>query len=149
MKAKFDFQPHFEAFPKKKRIRLVRDWYFLWGGKAYWIPAGYTIDGASIPRLFWSIIGSPFAPELIAAALAHDWIYLVHILKRAEADEIFYQLLLQCGVSKWRARTMWAAVRSFGFGPWVNSHEDAEELGNILITVAARPDADKFYLQAA
>lgn len=36
------------------------------------IPAGYGWDGASIPVLFWRIIGSKYNPEFLIPSLLHD-----------------------------------------------------------------------------
>ena len=36
------------------------------------IPAEYCWDGASIPRMFWRIIGSPQEPEFLVASMLHD-----------------------------------------------------------------------------
>ena len=82
----------------------------------YTIPAGFISDGASIPRALWSTIGSPFYPKFIPAALYHD--YLLSLsdpsLTKSYIDKEFHRLLLANGVSKFRARLMFWAVRSFG-----------------------------------
>lgn len=36
------------------------------------VPANYTWDGASIPRIFWSLIGSKTSPQFIIASMIHD-----------------------------------------------------------------------------
>lgn len=79
------------------------------------VPAGFTTDFASVPRL-------PFA-WLIAggvgnrAAVIHDYLYRTtpHTHTRAQADDVFYDALLACGVEPWRAYLMWAAVRCCGW----------------------------------
>lgn len=40
-----------------------------------YIPAGSLTDGASIPPVFWSLLGHPFSPPFIAYAIAHDYMY--------------------------------------------------------------------------
>ena len=39
---------------------LLEDVSFTSKGKIWTAPAGSVIDGASIPRFFWRVIGSPF-----------------------------------------------------------------------------------------
>ena len=39
------------------------------------VPKGFLIDGASIPRTLWRLMGSPFMPEFSAAATVHDYLY--------------------------------------------------------------------------
>lgn len=36
------------------------------------IPKGYCYDGASIPRLFWRVVGAPTDNNFLIAALVHD-----------------------------------------------------------------------------
>lgn len=80
------------------------------------IPAGYRFDGASIPRLAWSIIGAPFEPDFCLAACVHDW-YCEHSHEsgdyqaRVIGDAVFLALLKQAGVPRRRRVLMYMAVR--------------------------------------
>lgn len=38
------------------------------------INKGYSWDGATIPKIFWSIVGSKYNPEYLPATLIHDWL---------------------------------------------------------------------------
>lgn len=82
------------------------------------VPNGFQTNGASIPRPFWFIVGSPYAPEVIHAALVHDWLYLCHAVDRTTADDIFYERMIADGVLRWRALIMRVAVRIFGGMAW-------------------------------
>ena len=114
-------------------LMLAMRWMFSYNGRPWWIPSGYTFDGASIYKIFWWLIDTPFHPRYWAAALVHDYLYLTHLLPRWIADEIFRRLLIQCGVSRARARTMWLAVRSpAGALAWRNSRADCTELGRVI-----------------
>lgn len=92
------------------------------------VPAGFEYDGASIPRFAWSIIGSPFAPEFMTAALFHDWLYHTHQLSREEADSVLYKLLRENGVGAVKASTIHRAVRMFGGAYWPNDGEDDKRI---------------------
>jgi hypothetical protein len=133
---------------KKDCIQLVDDWCFFIDGKQYWIPQDYYYDGASIPRLFWSLIGSPFEPDFWGPALLHDFGYFTHIFNRAFFDECLFQLLIRCGVPKWKARIMWAAVRTGGYFAWKNDNNDELLLFQLKREISKRPDKDKFVLEA-
>ena len=78
------------------------------------LPAGYTFDGASIPRIFWPIVGSPFEPRLMLAACVHDW-YCEHSAddyqSRVIGDSVFFFLLRRANVPRWRRVLMYLAVR--------------------------------------
>ena len=85
-------------------------------GVVHWvdIPVGYEFDGASIPRFAWSIIGAPFEPDFIKAACVHDW-YCEHTpddyQSRVIGDAVFFKLLRDAGVPKWRRTLMFLGVR--------------------------------------
>jgi hypothetical protein len=82
------------------------------------VPGGTITDGASIPRLFWRMIGGPMTGKFRRAAVVHDYLYSTHKLSREKSDWIFLDAMRTDGVSWWKRRAMWAAVRSFGEIPW-------------------------------
>jgi len=145
LKIRYDIEPVMVRIGKNK-VMLLQDWCFFINDVPYWIPAGYFYNGASIPRVFWIVVGAPFEPQFWAAALAHDWIYLTHILGRVIADEVIFQLCIQAEVELWRARCIWAAVRSCGQVPWINNEQDKKDLLEVKTKVLAREDAAKFRL---
>jgi hypothetical protein len=149
MKFTYDREPSMIPHGKTKFLELEHDWYFWYNGKQYWIPAGYWIDGASIPWIFWALIGTPTEPDFWAFALMHDWVYLTHILTRSQADEGAYQFLQYKGIPEWKCKAIWAAVRTGGAFVWGNSPADIEELTQIKIQCNNREDGQKFQLQAA
>lgn len=95
------------------------------------VPAAFAYDGASIPRAFWPVVGSPFQPRFMRAALVHDWLHHTHQTSRREADLIFYELLLEDGVSPDTARTMYYAVSVAGGLYWPNDSADQQYLAAI------------------
>ena len=125
----------------KNWLVLNQDFQFFVDDKEFRIPLGFSWDGASIPRLTWSIIGDPTEPDFWAASLIHDWLYLTHHTARSTADECIFQALRQCDVSLWRARTIWGAVRVFGWCAWGMTADDKAQISRILGSIAIRPDA--------
>ena len=83
------------------------------------LPRGYVFDGASIPRLAWSMIGHPFDPSFLVAAAVHDW-YCDQAAQthdyqlRVIGDAVFFALLRRAGVSWLKRSAMYLAVRSYG-----------------------------------
>src|SRR5688572_6711065 len=71
---------HFE--PETVEVRLLPDGrkadllttfaYVDKNGTRWTTPAGETIDGATIPQLFWSIIGGPYEGKYRYASVVHD-----------------------------------------------------------------------------
>jgi hypothetical protein len=88
------------------------------------VPKFFQYDGASIPSLGWQIIGSPFHPRFMVAAVFHDWLYHTHQIKREAADELFYTLLLSFNVQQTKAVLMREAVKNFGGWYWDNDPDD-------------------------
>ena len=62
------------------------------------VPVGFKTDGASIPRGFWWLIGSPFTGKYLRAALVHDYLYSVQITDRGVADRIMERGMRDDGV---------------------------------------------------
>lgn len=79
----------------------------------YSVPEGFVTDFASIPRLFWTVIGHP-AGRYAQAAVLHDCLYSTGAAKRAEADRIFREAMAVLGVPGWQRWLMWAGVRIGG-----------------------------------
>ncbi len=101
------------------------------------VPAGFITDGASIPKLFRSIVGSPFAGKYVEAAAGHDYLCHTGIVSRREADSRFSQMMADLEVFVPRRKIMWLGVRLGAFGKWVSNLwkkkeevvEDEEESG--------------------
>lgn len=107
---------------------LVAPFKLIDGPRVIVLPAGLRSDLASIPRALWALL-APFELSL-AAPLVHDAIYRgqgmlpagccqpFHRYTRAEADALFHDIMHREGVSWWRRRAAYAAVRSWGWLAW-------------------------------
>lgn len=122
-------QPKIQPVFQTDTCELVEDFALVLLAILIRVPKGFIFDGASIPRAAWSVLGyTPFHPQVILAALVHDWLYLNHQCSRAEADLIFKILLLKNGVDPHAAEQMYLAVRSAGWLFWRHSENDLEKL---------------------
>jgi Protein of unknown function (DUF1353) len=116
--------------PDRRRWQLLEDYVFedLVRGCVLTVPAGFEYNGASVPRILWVALGPH---ELgLTSTLLHDWLYgcggrpaafLIDPLReysRADADQVLRDLMLEEGVSSWRRRIAYAAVRAFGAARW-------------------------------
>jgi hypothetical protein len=106
------------------------------------VPRGFEYDGASVPRIAWSISGLRPDGLIRAPALVHDWLYTKHEFKditllgyektacsRKEADDLFLQIMLEAGMKKYRAKIAYWAVRWFGAMAW---KKGPQEEGRII-----------------
>ena len=84
------------------------------------VPAGFSSDGASVPRFFWRLVFPPGDQKALRAAFVHDWIYRTHPegWTREAADMLFLKLLLANGMPKFRAVLAYLGVRLFGGAAW-------------------------------
>ncbi len=83
-------------------------------GNIYIVPTGMITDLASIPKLLRPAIDRNGLSR--PAAVLHDYLYLIGSLSRKQADELFLEALLSCGVNSVVAKGMYWAVRAFGGG---------------------------------
>lgn len=87
------------------------------------VQPGAVTDGASIPRLLWTLLGPPMRDSrVLRAAAIHDQLYrslgIGGHLQRAACDEIFRCALLAAGVPAHKAWLYWAGVRLGGWLGW-------------------------------
>ena len=78
---------------------------------------GFVCDGASIPKLFWTIIGRPFG-RYAQCAVLHDWMYQHQMYTRRKADVIFFRSMRAMKVPFMQRWLMFRSVRLFAWSPW-------------------------------
>lgn len=106
---------------KGRVFRLMQPIVVKWQDKpAVIVPWGFLSDGASVPRAFWRLVFPKGDEKALRAAFVHDFLYRRHPegWTRAEADQLFYELLLKDGVPQWRAWLAYQGVRLFGGLAW-------------------------------
>ncbi len=112
-------------------------------GEVWIAPAGSRVDGASVPRAFWGLIGGPFEGKYRNASVLHDVAYDEQKRSPEETDRMFYNAMRCSGVGVATAKTMYYALRRHGrhwkhrqaipadTGPSRPSAVNPEELGEI------------------
>lgn len=98
---------------KKLEVKLVD---FEENKYKFSIPANYTWDGASIPRMFWRLIGSKTDPRFLIPSLIHDVLCENHKYvnnDRYFADRVFERLLYVSGVPAFNRWLMFHSVDNF------------------------------------
>ncbi|MEI7995595.1 MAG: DUF1353 domain-containing protein [Methylococcaceae bacterium] len=123
-------EPHFEPGPHAKltstdteAFRVAEDFVFIdENGKRWEAPAATLTDGASIPQLFLVFTGGQLSKDFRAAAVVHDAYCGVankggksyQIESWRQVHRMFYEACLTCGAPRFKALTMYAAVRLDG-----------------------------------
>jgi hypothetical protein len=89
------------------------------------VPAGYSTDFGSLPRITQGIFNA--VNDIAPAATIHDWCYSVELFPRNICDKVFYDALRDNGVGYLRAKTLYSAVRLFGWTSWPHPPESIAE----------------------
>ena len=110
---------------------LHQDFCVKIGQIMFLTPAGMLTDGASIPRFFWRLIGSPFTGPYRRAAIFHDAAYkglleaynsqcnrISERLDREAADGLLLVLMEADGAGRCLREVIYKAVRFFGKWSW-------------------------------
>ena len=105
-------------------VRTLRPLYYQTAIGLVVVPENFRSDGASMPRLFWRLIGHPFQMQYLREAILHDWLYRTQPCSRALADRIFYELLAG-KVKPWRRRLIYLGLR---LGGWIAWRQNRKEL---------------------
>ena len=77
---------------------------------------GFSTDFASVPRVFWSVVG-PIGKHT-KASVVHDWLYHHTAGGRKWADQVFLEAMKVSGAGWFKRRLCYRAVRLFGWVPW-------------------------------
>ena len=114
-KVGFGDRPWSEWHVDGRRMALLRAFTFTDSAGTVWsAPTGAVVDGASIPRVFWSIVGGPYEGEYRDASIVHDHECMIRVHPWHDVHRMFYQACLAGGVRPLKARLMYAAVYLFG-----------------------------------
>lgn len=98
-----------------RRMRLEEPFEYIDpSGRRWPVPRGTEVDGASIPYVFWSIIGSPFEGPYRSASVVHDYYCDSRSRPSRVVHRVFYDAMLTSGVGEQRAWLMYEAVARFG-----------------------------------
>lgn len=98
------------------------------------IPDGFIFDGASVPKLFTNLFPKSGARYDRAACL-HDWLYATQTTTRKEADDLFLEAMKADGVGTITRRTIYRAVRMFGWSAWNKVKKD--EANKLAVSLPA------------
>ena len=97
-------------------VRVIEDFTFTQAldGPVWEAPGGSLVNGASIPRVLWTLVGSPFTGDYVYASIVHDVACDTRRRPWRATHYMFYQACLAGGTRPGRAKLMYLAVRNFG-----------------------------------
>jgi hypothetical protein len=98
-----------------RQMQLVDSFWFLDpDGKRWSADAGRTVDGASIPRALWTLVGSPYTGDYRRASTVHDVACDDagdDAERRRAADRMFFHACRAGGCSTRRSIILYIGVR--------------------------------------
>lgn len=104
------------AKPYVNKIAVTFNVNYLGSQYLIEIPRLYRWDGASIPRVFWRLIGANGESDFLDASMVHDILCenknIVNY-DRQLSSMIFREILIGSGVSKFKANLMYKCVDIF------------------------------------
>lgn len=98
-----------------RTMKLLTKFTFIDPQEIRWeAPVASIVDGASIPKFAWSIIGGPFEGKYRDASVIHDVACAQKVRPWESVHEVFYNAMRTSGVGVIKAKIMYAAVYHFG-----------------------------------
>lgn len=85
---------------------------------------GYRSNGASIPRFFQFLSTTPYNPRVIRGAFWHDFFYDTHGIRKARADRLLLEIILEDGIEKQVAENIYNSVADFGKPAWKRAYRE-------------------------
>jgi len=136
MPARFSSNPVVRFLPGRN-VELTTPLTFYDPQELAWeVPQGAIVDGASIPRIFWSIIGGPFDDGYRDASIIHDWYCDKRLRTWQATHRVFYDAMIVSGVSPAKAKTMFFAVW------WRGPRWEERVVHNVNLGLDAAPAGD-------
>jgi hypothetical protein len=111
----FDGELILKILPDGRNMELVRPFNYVDSHNVAWpVPAGTRVDGASIPSVFWSILGAPYTGRYREASVIHDYYCETKSRHWKAVHKVFLDGMLARSVDKIQAQLMYLAVYRFG-----------------------------------
>ncbi len=98
-----------------RKMKLLEEFSFTDSSTKKWITSiGAVVDGASIPRALWTVVGSPYTGDYRRASIVHDVACEeagADKEKRRKADKMFFHACRAGGCSIWQSIILYLGVR--------------------------------------
>jgi Protein of unknown function (DUF1353) len=107
--------PKVELLEDGRSIRLLADFTYVDPRSKVWLARKEAVaNGASIPRVFWSITGGPLEGRYRDASIIHDEACRERLEPSADVHLAFYEACRCSGVPEKQAKMLYMAVYHFG-----------------------------------
>ena len=118
--------------PNGRDMTLREDFVYVDPRQRRWkAPSGSVVNGASIPRVFWSAIGGPFEGRYRSASVVHDVACVEMTEPWEDVHRMFYEACRCGGVGEKKAKLIYWAVQRFG-PRWKTVHKVSPDSGTTV-----------------
>jgi hypothetical protein len=101
--------------PDGERMILEKEFAYVDPKTKRWgAPRGAILDGASIPRALWSLVGSPYRGKYRYASIIHDYHCRAQVETWESVHLCFYYACLAGGTGRALAKILYYGVYHFG-----------------------------------
>lgn len=108
---RFEGKLQVEVLDDGRNMKLLAPFTYVDNEETTWtVPTGWIVNGASIPKIFWGIIGSPYVGKYRNASVVHDYLCDQRTITWEKTHRIFYEASLAGGVDEAQASIMYGAV---------------------------------------
>ena len=108
---RFDGVPTVTFLDDGRRVQLAVPFGFVDAQSTRWdVPVNAIVDGASIPKALWTIMGGPFEGKYRSASIIHDWYCDLRSRPWEDVHRVFYEAMRAAGVNRTQALLMYGGV---------------------------------------
>ena len=112
---RFEGELVLKVLPDGRNMELIRPFSYVDSRDIAWpVPPGTRVDGASIPSVFWSLIGAPYTGKYREASVIHDYYCETKSRHWKAVHKVFLDGMLARNVDTIQAKLMYLAVYRFG-----------------------------------
>lgn len=132
--------PQVEFLDDGRLLKLLNEYGYVDDKQRKWIaPQGAIVDGASIPRPLWTIVGGPLEGGYRNASILHDWYCDVRTHPWRDVHHMFFEAMLASSVPRMKAQAMYLAVY-YGGPRWMDKTSLNTKLAESIKAASVGPD---------
>jgi hypothetical protein len=100
-------------------MKVLQEFTYCDTNNVKWtVPKGLIVDGASIPRILWTIMGSPFIGGHRRPSVIHDAYCKLEIRSYEDTQKVFNEMMQVEGVGCIKRFFMRWGIKFFGPKKW-------------------------------
>jgi uncharacterized membrane protein YgcG len=108
---KYEGRAVVELLDDGRRVQLAGPFSYIDPNDKRWdVPKDAIVDGASIPRVLWTLIGGPFEGKYRNASIIHDWYCDLRSRPWKQVHRMFFDAMITSSVPTKKARLLYAGV---------------------------------------